>query len=70
MSAVIADVLIFVGIDRAKAFEPELVSIIDGEVFAVVTLAVFAFGILITLFCVYASLNKFLHMSSNDLYYV
>lgn len=70
VSAVIADVLIFVGIDSAKAFEPELVSIIDGEVFAVVTLAVFAFGILITLFCVYASLNKFLHMSSNDLYYV
>ncbi|MCR5313944.1 MAG: permease-like cell division protein FtsX [Bacteroidaceae bacterium] len=69
-SAIFADAFIFVGIDRLKSFEPELETIINYEVFAIVSLAVFTFGILITLFCVYASLNKFLHMSSNELYYV
>ncbi len=69
-SAVIADAVIFLGVNRVQAFEPALASIIDMEVFAIVSAAVFAFGIIITLVCIYASLNKFLHMSSNDLYYV
>lgn len=69
-SAVIADGVIFLGINRIQAFEPELSTIIDMEVFAIVSAAVFAFGIIITLICIYASLNKFLKMSSNELYYV
>ena len=69
-SAVIADAVIFLGVNRVQAFEPALASIIDMEVFAIVSAAVFAFGIIITLVCIYASLNKFLSMSSNDLYYV
>lgn len=69
-SAVIADAVIFLGVNRVQAFEPALASIIDMEVFAIVSAAVFAFGIIITLVCIYASLNKFLRMSSNDLYYV
>ncbi|MBO4662805.1 MAG: ABC transporter permease [Bacteroidaceae bacterium] len=69
-SAVIADAVIFLGVNRVQAFEPALASIIDMEVFALVSAAVFAFGIIITLVCIYASLNKFLHMSSNELYYV
>lgn len=69
-SAVIADAVIFLGLNRVQAFEPALASIIDMEVFAIVSAAVFAFGIIITLVCIYASLNKFLRMSSNDLYYV
>lgn len=69
-SAVIADAVIFLGVNRVQAFEPALASIIDMEVFAIVSAAVFAFGIIITLVCIYASLNKFLRMSSNELYYV
>ena len=69
-SAVIADAVIFIGVNRVQAFEPAIASIIDMEVFAIVSAAVFAFGILITLICIYASLNKFLRMSSNELYYV
>lgn len=69
-SAVVADALLFLGVNRIKAFEPELETIIDTQVFVIVSASVFAFGILITLFCIYASLNKFLKMSSNELYYV
>ena len=69
-SAVIADAVIFLGVNRVQAFEPALASIIYMEVFAIVSAAVFAFGIIITLVCIYASLNKFLRMSSNELYYV
>lgn len=70
ISALIADGLLFLGVNRLIAFEPDLVTIINVQVFGIVSAAVFAFGIIITLFCVYASLNKFLHMNSNELYYV
>lgn len=69
-SAVLADGVLFLGVNRILAFEPALETIINMEVFAIVSAAVFAFGIIITLVCIYASLNKFLKMSSNELYYV
>lgn len=69
-SAVLADGVLFLGVNRIQAFEPALETIINMEVFAIVSAAVFAFGIIITLVCIYASLNKFLKMSSNELYYV
>ncbi len=70
ISAILAETIIMIGVYRLKCFEPELETIINSEVLAIVSVAVFAFGILITSFCVYASLNKFLRMSSNELYYI
>ena len=70
VSAVIADAFILGGLYWLKSFEPQITSVIDLRAVAIVTAAVFLFGILITFFCTYVSLNKYLKMSSNELYYI
>ena len=45
-------------------------SIIDNQTLAIVAGSVFVFGLLITFVCTYFSLNKYLKMSSNDLYHI
>lgn len=70
VSAVIADAFILGGLYWLKSFEPQITSVIDLKAVAIVTAAVFLFGILITFFCTYVSLNKYLKMSSNELYYI
>lgn len=70
VSAVIADAFILSGLYWLKSFEPQITSVIDLKAVAIVTAAVFLFGILITFFCTYVSLNKYLKMSSNELYYI
>lgn len=70
VSAAIADGLIIAGLYWLRNFEPALVNIIDLNAVIIVTASVFAFGILITFLCTFFSLNKYLKMSSNELYYV
>lgn len=70
VSAAIADGLIIAGLYWLRNFEPAIVNIIDLNAVIIVTASVFAFGILITFLCTFFSLNKYLKMSSNELYYV
>ena len=44
--------------------------IIDMQTLAIVGVSVIIFGLLITFLCTYISLNKYLKMSSNDLYHI
>ena len=69
-SAIIADALIIGGIYWLHNFEPQITAVIDLKAIIIVSAAVFLFGIIITYFCTLFSLNKYLKMSSNDLYYI
>ena len=69
-SAIIADALIIGGIYWLHNFEPQITAVIDLKAIIIVSAAVFLFGIIITYFCTLFSLNKYLKMSSNELYYI
>ena len=70
ISAILADALIIGGLYWLHNFEPQIHAVIDLKVIAIVSASVFLFGIIITFLCTYFSLNKYLKMSSNELYYV
>ena len=70
VSAILADVLIYFGVQWLQKFDPEINAVIDNKLLIIVGVTVLAFGLLITFLCTYASLSKYLKMSSNDLYHV
>lgn len=70
VSAVLADMLIVGGLYWLHTFEPQLHTIVDFKALVIVTAAVFFFGIAITYLCTFFSLNRYLRMSSNELYYI
>ncbi|MBO7581690.1 MAG: permease-like cell division protein FtsX [Bacteroidaceae bacterium] len=69
-SAIFADSLIIGGLYWLHNFEPQIGAVIDLKAIVIVTAAVFFFGIIITYLCTLFSLNKYLKMSSNELYYI
>ena len=50
--------------------EPQLAHLFTMQTLAIVGGAVMLFGMLITLMCAYASINRFLRMKAGDLYYI
>lgn len=70
VSAVLADGLIIGGLWWLYNFEPQIATVINLEAVLIVSAAVFLFGIIITFFCTFFSLNRYLKMSSNALYYI
>jgi len=70
VSAILADVFIYFGVQWLQKFDPEINAVIDNKLLLIVGITVLAFGLLITFLCTYASLSKYLKMSSNDLYHV
>lgn len=69
-SAILADALLLGGLYWLHNFEPQIDAVIDLKVIVIVSAAVFLFGIIITYLCTLFSLNKYLKMSSNELYYI
>jgi cell division transport system permease protein len=49
-------------------YEPGIVTVVTPDVLIITAAAVFLFGIIITTFCAYLSVNKFLRMKAGDLY--
>lgn len=70
VSAILADGLLIGGLYWLYNFEPQISSVIDLKAIVIVSAAVFLFGIIITYLCTLFSLNKYLKMSSNELYYI
>ena len=54
----------------AVTYEQELLQVITPEVMLIVCASVLAFGIVITWLCAYFSMNKYLRMKANSLYYI
>ena len=70
VSAILADTLLIIGLYWLYNFEPQISAVIDFKVIVIVSAAVFLFGMIITYLCTLFSLNRYLKMSSNDLYYI
>ena len=70
VSATIADLLILGGLYWLYKFEPQMIAIINMKAIVIVSASVFFFGIIITFLCTFFSINKYLRMSSNALYYI
>ena len=56
--------------DSAVTYEQELLQVITPEVMLIVCASVLVFGIVITWLCAYFSMNKYLRMKANSLYYI
>lgn len=70
ISAVIADALLYAGYVWAQKYEQDLNLVVNDEVLIIVGASVLVFGLLITFLCTFISVQKYLKMSTNKLYYV
>lgn len=70
LAAVMANAVLMGTAYWLVTYEPELIRVITPEVMLLVSGAVFVFGITITFFCAYLSINKYLRMKASTLYYV
>lgn len=70
LAAAMADAVLMGTAYWLVSYEPELIRVITPEVMLLVSGAVFVFGIAITFLCAYLSINKYLRMTANTLYYV
>ena len=68
VSSVVACGVLGAGIYALWYYEPEVLTVITPEVMGITAASVFVFGLLITFFCSYVSVNKFLRMTAGDLY--
>lgn len=67
-AALIAIIVLGVGIYVLYTYEPGVLAVITPQVMIITAVTVLVFGILITLLCSYFSVNKFLKMKAGELY--
>ena len=70
LAAFIADTILMGAAYWLVSYEPELIRVITPEVMLLVSGAVLVFGVVITFLCAYISINKYLRMKANTLYYI
>lgn len=70
VSAIVADALLYAGYLWVQRYEQDLSLVVDNKVLIIVGASVFVFGLLITFVCTFVSLQKYLKMTANRLYYV
>ncbi len=68
LSAFIALVVLGIGMYALWVYEPDITIVLNWEVMTITACVVIVFGVVITLFCTYFSVNKFLKMKAGDLY--
>ena len=68
LSALIAIIVLGIGVYALYCYEPDMTVVLNTQVMIITAAAVLLFGILITLFCSWLSVNKFLKMKAADLY--
>lgn len=68
IAALLANCVLGAGVYGLYLTQPGLLDIITWDVLALTGSAVFVFGILITLFCAWLAVNKFLRMKASELY--
>lgn len=70
LAALVADGILWAAANWLVAYEPELVRVVTPGVMLAVSVAVLAFGVLITWLCALLSINKYLRMKAGTLYYI
>lgn len=70
ISSLLACGALYAGVLWLKSYEPDLSEIIDFQTMLIVGGCVLVSGLFITFICTFVSLNKYLRMSSNDLYHI
>jgi cell division transport system permease protein len=70
LAAVLANVVLTGAAYWLISYDAELLRVITPKVMLYVMASVLAFGIIITFFCAYISINKYLRMKANTLYYI
>ena len=68
VAAIVADGVLAAGIYALYHLEPAILVVVDWRVMTITGVAVLLFGLIITTFCSYLSVNRFLRMSAGDLY--
>ena len=68
LAAVLADGVLAGGVYALYVYEPDVLIVLTWQVMAITGVAGLLFGLLITLFCSWLSVNKFLKMRAGDLY--
>lgn len=68
LSACLAMAVLGGGLYAFSQYEPDITMFIDQRVMAVTGVIILLFGILITSFCAWVSVNRFLRMKAGDLY--
>lgn len=70
LSALVADGMLW-GVARwLISIQPELIRVVTPDVMLLVSVAVLAFGVIITWLCALLSVNKYLRMKATTLYYI
>jgi cell division transport system permease protein len=70
LAAVLADAALMGMAYSLLNYEPELLAIITPRAMGIVMASVAVFGLVITFLCAYISINKYLRMKANTLYYI
>jgi cell division transport system permease protein len=70
LAAVLADAALVGMAYGLLNYEPELLAIITPPAMGIVMASVGVFGLVITFLCAYISINKYLRMKANTLYYI
>ncbi len=69
-SGLFADILLGIFLYAVIKQEPSVTSVLPIESLIIIACAVMAFGMCITTLCAYTSVNRFLRMRGNDLYFI
>ena len=70
LAGIMADAVLLGMAYMLVKYEPQLIEIITPNALLVVMASVFVFGLAITFFCAYISINKYLRMKASALYYI
>lgn len=70
LSGIMANLLLVSGLLLLKGFIPGMMSYLPFGSMAIVGITVILFGLIICSLCAYLSVNSFLRMRSNDLYFI
>lgn len=70
VAALLANAVLGAGVYALYITQPGLFDIVTWDVLALTGGAVFLFGIVITLFCAWLAVNKFLRMTASELYQI
>ena len=68
ISAILAKALLGGGLCALVKYEPSLMELISVTTLAYTVGAIFAFGILLTLFCAFVTVNRMLRLKEGQLY--